>query len=652
MTDVVHDERPRHRRVFNVPNLVAFIGGVGSFFILASRWNTNLGGLIAALIAGAVAAFIWLGWIWLFRTSKVDGALTDPPLGYIPTGTDVPTPTLTAPNSSSAHAYRAAAEKLEAVTNGHVLLVSGASPGHGASTVALNMAISATQAGRRVVLVDGDLSGDGLARFGHWGNTPGLTDLARGNADLAAASRMWSLSPDAALPFIPPGSPGPDDAERLRGGAVAGVVDLISEHADLMLIDVPPLDWNGSSASLAAHADGSVLVIADGGDPAAVAEARERLFQVGAPVVAHVINRAGIERTHPTPRWRRMIKRGLTTALVSLALFAAWNAYQVWDSWASVGRDSLDITAAGSILPLPPGGIVPDVVVDGDIPEETLTAVSAPPQAEETFSKSFLIVGSDKGGNRADVVILVLIGQGDAPIMVSLPRDLYLPNRCTQGYSRINATYFGCGGEVNGPTLLALTVEDFTGIPIDHFALFDFDGFEAVIDEVGGVEICVEYPVRDRKSFLDLPAGCTIASGEQALAWVRSRSTQQLKDGVWQTVPGVNDLTRNTHQQEVILEMFSKLQNFETPADLSRIIRSVSEAFTLDDQLGLGDAISLAWSLRGLKPEDVISIEIPVENHRTAEGALVLLPKKSFNDLLSEAFPELASPAAAAPASS
>ena len=106
-----------------------------------------------------------------------------------------------------------------------------------------------------------------------------------------------------------------------------------------------------------------------------------------------------------------------------------------------------------------------------------------------------------------------------------------LPNRCRQNYTRINETFFGCRDEINGPTLLALTVSDFTGIPIDHFALFTFDGFEEIVDELGGIEICTEYPVRDRKADLNLPGGCTLASGEQALAWVRSRSTQELIDG-------------------------------------------------------------------------------------------------------------------------
>jgi LCP family protein required for cell wall assembly len=248
-----------------------------------------------------------------------------------------------------------------------------------------------------------------------------------------------------------------------------------------------------------------------------------------------------------------------------------------------------------------------------------------------------MVVGSDIGNHRADVIILAMLpADGSAPIMVSLPRDLYLPNRCTQGYTRLNANFNGCGESINGPTLLAAAVEDFTGVHVDHFALFTFSGFEEIIDQVGGIKICVDYAVRDYKSDLDLPAGCTVASGAQALAWVRSRHTLEYVNGSWRTMPGVSDLTRNERQQDVILAMLKKAGKFDSPRQLAGVVSSVSNAFTLDDQLGLSDAIGLAWDLRNLDPTDFVRLTIPVENYETAAGAQVLLPTVPFDELLSE----------------
>jgi LCP family protein required for cell wall assembly len=239
------------------------------------------------------------------------------------------------------------------------------------------------------------------------------------------------------------------------------------------------------------------------------------------------------------------------------------------------------------------------------------------------------------------VIILAMLPSNDtAPFMVSLPRDLYLPNRCRQTYTRINANLAGCGADVNGPTLLALAVEDFTGVHVDHFALFDFEGFEDVIDEVGGIEICVDNPVRDRDADLSLPGGCTDATGAQALAWVRSRHTQELVNGTWRTIPGVNDLTRNTRQQDVILQMLAKLRSFDSVGDLTGKIGALTQFFTFDDQLGISDAISIAWGLRDLNLNTIIRIEIPVADHLTPGGAQVLVPTTSFNELLDVAYPD------------
>ena len=105
------------------------------------------------------------------------------------------------------------------------------------------------------------------------------------------------------------------------------------------------------------------------------------------------------------------------------------------------------------------------------------------------------------------------------------PADLYLPNPCTQRYSaRLTPVWLDARAMRAVRSCFLLMVSDFTGIEVDHFARIDFSGFQKVIDAIGGVEICVEHAVRDAKSFLNLPAGCTQATGVQARCRVaRSR---------------------------------------------------------------------------------------------------------------------------------
>ena len=104
----------------------------------------------------------------------------------------------------------------------------------------------------------------------------------------------------------------------------------------------------------------------------------------------------------------------------------------------------------------------------------------------------------------------------------------------------------------------------------------------------------------------------------------------------------VSDLSRNERQQDVLLQMFSKLSEFSSPADLTSTVRSLTDAFTLDDQLGITDAISLAWGLRGIDPTTFVSLRIPVENQRTSAGASILVPVQPFDVLLSQNYPWLA----------
>ena len=267
--------------------------------------------------------------------------------------------------------------------------------------------------------------------------------------------------------------------------------------------------------------------------------------------------------------------------------------------------------------------------------------VSSPDLPDDMFT-SYLLVGVE-GGVRADAIILVLMPQdGSTPLMVSLPRDLYLPNPCTQRYTRINAGLGGCKGYASGPELLSLMVGDYTGIHVDHFARVDFNGFEKVVDALGGVEICVDYAVRDAKSFLDLPAGCSRADGFQALAWVRSRRTQELVDGAWRTIPGVSDFTRQRKQQDMLFKIVGKLNSFASFASFSEVARSLSDTVALDERFSFGDAVSLAWNWRGVRSTDVLRINITTRDYVTKGGAYVLLPTASFNERLALYYPTAA----------
>ena len=227
-------------------------------------------------------------------------------------------------------------------------------------------------------------------------------------------------------------------------------------------------------------------------------------------------------------------------------------------------------------------------------------------------------------GTRADVVMVMIRTEFETAVL-SLPRDLLVQHRCTGAQSRLNAMLEGCSDELNGPTLITLAVEDLIGEKVDHFAMVDLAGFQGAVDAIGGYEICVENPVRDRRANLELPAGCTHASGEQTLAWLRSRSTQELTDNGWRVMAGVSDLARNERQREFMIDMMSRLSDFTSPQAMASTAQSIAPFVTVDSQLTLSEAIDLAWALRGMGNGGIKELEVPVHDFITDAGAAVLV---------------------------
>lgn len=256
------------------------------------------------------------------------------------------------------------------------------------------------------------------------------------------------------------------------------------------------------------------------------------------------------------------------------------------------------------------------------------------PIADELYD-SYLLVGTDASQYLADAVVLALQPtDGSRPIMVSLPRDLYVWNVCKNTFTRLNAGLGGCSGVASGLEMLAILVEDYTGISIDHVARINFSGFKKVVDAMGGITICVDYPTRDLKSGLLIEeAGCNTADGVTALAWVRSRKTEQLKDGQWVSI-GSSDFSRQARQQDVLFQLAAKAAGFSSPTTLVTTLSAVTSSVKLDSSWSFVSAVTTAYRYRGLSQSSVTRFTIGVRNYRTPGGASVLLPTSYFASYL------------------
>lgn len=310
-------------------------------------------------------------------------------------------------------------------------------------------------------------------------------------------------------------------------------------------------------------------------------------------------------------------------------------------TWRDVDR--VQIERLDTVTPPPTSDVDADNPDVTAVPEFRLPPIPSASDGIDTF----LLVGSDSRsglddldgfgdfeGARADVLLLLIRPRdGDHAAVVSLPRDLWVSTPC--GRERIGEALEGCEG-MNGESTLLATVESLTGLGVDHLGLVDMDGFQEVVDDLGGYEICLERPVRDSRADLDLEAGCQLADGEDTLAWLRSRYTQeQTEDGRWVTMSGVSDLTRNERQREFLVEMLGRLGNFADPQDALSVAQTIAPHVTVDSQLGITQAVSLAWTMRGLG-DSVAEISIPVEDYVTQAGAEVLVAGADIESVIAE----------------
>ena len=279
-------------------------------------------------------------------------------------------------------------------------------------------------------------------------------------------------------------------------------------------------------------------------------------------------------------------------------------------------------------------------------------------EEEITQFDAYLLIGSDErsdkiaqtrgyvSGKRAHVIILGLINKENKKVsLLSFPRDLLIKNSCTGKLERINASYIknDCGGRAEN---LAAAVFSISGIKVQHFASFDFEGFEEIIDSVKGVEICVDKTQREGFSF-ELQKGCQVVSGLTTLNWIVSRSTEELVGekiiddegndiSEWTLMRGVSDLTRIDRQQYVVTQLINELKNFQSVNELNNFVNALENSFTIDENITLNKVVDLLWNFRDIDLDEINKLTTSVDYLTLDDGRQVLVMNKKISTLLLE----------------
>ncbi|GLZ41880.1 LCP family protein [Actinokineospora sp. NBRC 105648] len=255
---------------------------------------------------------------------------------------------------------------------------------------------------------------------------------------------------------------------------------------------------------------------------------------------------------------------------------------------------------------------LPDVF--GELP-------SRPAATGGTGVTTALLIGTDRRsgpdigggvlGERADSLMLVRIAGGRRVDVLALPRDSWVP---IPGHrpAKINAAL-----ALGGPPLVVRTVEDLTGLRVDHVVVADFAAVRDITGLLGGVTVFNPVATVDPLTHTEFPAGDILVEGDRALTWVRQRYG----------LPG-GDLDRIARQQRLLGAIGTRLTTARVlthPGELADVVTAVSRDLTVDSGLTAARMAELLAALGATPHEAIHFYTAPVSGTgRSADGQAYL----------------------------
>src|SRR5580700_848561 len=213
-----------------------------------------------------------------------------------------------------------------------------------------------------------------------------------------------------------------------------------------------------------------------------------------------------------------------------------------------------------------------------------------------------LHVGFDEGTLNSDSIMLLHMGSG-RPVLISIPRDSYV-NIPGHGWNKINAAL-----AYGGASLLIQTVENVTGLKIDHYMGIGFGGLVAVVNKIGGVQICLKTAINDSYSGVKLSAGCHDLNGDQALAFVRDRHSFATEDlqRIQDQRAFISALLNKATSPGVYLNPFTALPFGSTAASSMSVVKGTS-------------LLDLVHAASALRDPETGTVPIANSNYYTSAG--------------------------------
>jgi LCP family protein required for cell wall assembly len=364
-------------------------------------------------------------------------------------------------------------------------------------------------------------------------------------------------------------------------------------------------------------------------------------------------HRRGGARKKPRSRGRRVLKwTSISVAVIVLGTAgAAYGYYEYLSSKIRKGERQSGVSTVAK----------PKANANGDTPMNILILGS---DTRNSADDRKLGGAADSGGARADVIMLAHLSADRSNMsVVSIPRDTRVDiPPCTdpktkQSFAAVNTIINASLGR-GGPGCTLATVQNLTGLYIDHWLMIDFSGVVKMADVVGGVEVCVQNSVWDRPtkyikhggSGLKLTKGTHTLYHQQALQWLRTRDAFG------------SDAGRAKAQHMYMSSLIRKLRSqnlFSNPARLNKIATTAMEAFEVSSEIGTPKKLyDLGMQLKTVPPNRITMLTMPHDedqqdkNHYVPADSAATVWSLLRNDVAMDpnGKPKTAAPASGKPA--
>jgi len=307
------------------------------------------------------------------------------------------------------------------------------------------------------------------------------------------------------------------------------------------------------------------------------------------------------EWRHGHPRWAALLLAGAVLTGATVGAYG-WNLNRKLDN---ISRVKDDVLRKGSRPDARPTKALNILLLGADNPQQLV----AKPSIAELLADGHW----DAGAYRSDSLMVVHIpANRKSAYVVSIPRDSYVPiydgEGVRQGRNKVNESF-----SEYGPFGTWRTVENLTGLRLDHMAIIDYEGFRDLTTAVGGVDVYVPETVYDDKLDQTWTKGWHHLEGNLALKYVRQRH------GL-----ANSDFDRVNRQQNFMRALMQKVLADDTigdPMKFPATLEAITRHLTVDASWTNGDIRGLALSLRNLHADRVRFVTVPLDHFETVPDA-------------------------------